>query len=393
MAKGFSPNIELVDERTIVFDLTGSQVNKTRKIGESLYNDSLIDSIAISDNLYSALLLAQEKLGVSFSYNNDLDDLSKLPVNSLDVKKDFVQLMDSWGIYTFGDFCQLPEDEIVARFGKEIINKLKIAKGTSFRAADWNFEKEDYIWHKELDGEIESIEPLNFILSAGITDVFSKLEIVGYSTQSANLTLSGENKTRTYKIKIVFPTKKEKIWLNQIIRKVESHPPGFAVDTVSLSFSPCKPRTIQNDLFSGVVMEPENFDLLISKLKKVVKIDRIGVPRTRDSWRKGFFITEEISSLFEDSININLQKSKLFSVFYHYKKNLRVEISKNLPKKIVIEGRSFDVKKAGGPWRKKFDWQKSRSFESDEWDAETSDGKVLKIVKKDGKFFLAGGYD
>ncbi len=218
--------------------------------------------------------------------------------------------MDSWAIHDLGSFAQLPEDEMVARFGLEIVGLLKQARGEAFRAPNWNVKDDKFFWATDLEGAIETIEPLNFVLSKGVEQIFQNLDYAGLSTQDAKITLKGRAREKIYRIRLVFPTKNQKVWIRQIVTKIELDTPGFNIEGVGIEFRSTKPRTVQNNLYSGTVMEPENLDLIVSKLKKVVGLEKIGLPKLRDSWSEAFYMTENLSPLIEEKDRFKVRKEK-----------------------------------------------------------------------------------
>ena len=227
-------------------------------------------------------------------------ELSALPITAVSDSREFLELMDAWAIHDLGSFAALPEDGMVARFGQEIVELRRQAAGEAFRAPNWNVKDDKFFWAKDLEGVIETLEPLNFVLSAGVAQIFRNLDYVGLSTQSSKITIRGRKKEKAYKVRLVFPTKNQKIWIRQIVTRIELDPPEFNIDRVEIVFRSAKPRTVQNNLYSGTILEPENLNLIVSKLKKVVGLKKIGVPRLRDAWRKRFYMTEDLSALIAE---------------------------------------------------------------------------------------------
>lgn len=394
-ARRYSPNIELIERNLLVFDLTGKNAAKrARCIAEKLFAKGHCSSVAASDNLAAALLLARQRPGVSFADGQNTKDLEEIPVEALDADREFRELMDSWGIGTLGEFRQLPEDKMVERFGQEIVAHRETASGSLYRAAAWNVKDNNFLWSRRLESEIKTIEPLNFVLSTGIREVFANLRYTGLSTQSSAITLSGRDGSKTYKVRIVFPTRNEKLWLRQMISKVELDPPGFGVGNVSAVFEPCKPRAVQNNLYSGAVLEPENLDLIVSKLKKVVGIEEIGLPKIRNSWRRGFYLTEDLSGLIRDVDRKPV--SNCLPVFYYYTEPVetRIAFESGTPKALFVRGHARRVKTASGPWRMDAEWFAAERFVRDEWDLEMDDGALYRVaVKPRGESSIEGGWD
>ena len=184
-------------------------------------------------------------LNSTSTWNLELEtwNLDSLPLNAISDKLEFLELMDSWAVHDLQTFCQLPEDEMVERFGSEILGLRRLASGQSFRAPNWNVKEDKFYWEKELQGVIETLEPLNFIISKGVMQIFQNLDYVGLSTQSAKIIVRGRKKKKTYRVRIVFPTKNKKIWIRQIMTKIELNTPKFNIDHVALEFRSTKPRS------------------------------------------------------------------------------------------------------------------------------------------------------
>jgi hypothetical protein len=393
-ARRHSPNIEIVGPNTLLFDITGSAEKKAKQIAEDIFAEGVYKAVAVSDNAAAALMLARERKGVSFATKDDPRELEEISVNALDADREFRELMDAWGIGTLGEFTRLPEDDMVERFGLEVSEHRRAAAGRAYRPSGWNVRENNFLWSRRLDGEIKTIEPLNFILSAGVRQVFENLGYAGLSTQTAAIKLSGRGGEKTYRVRIVFPVLNEKIWLRQIVSKIEQEPPGFGIECVEAEFESCRPRAVQNNLYSGAVLEPENLDLVVSKLKKVVGVKEIGVPRLRDSWSRPFALTENLAGLTRE-VDEKAAET-VFSAFYRYLKPLkaRVGFENGMPRSISIKGKTQAVRIASGPWRTDAEWHKASVFARDEWDIETETGAVYRVVvSAPGEGLVEGGFD
>ncbi len=393
-ARLHSPNIEIVGPHTLIFDITGSAEGKARRIAEEIFVEGGYVSIAVSDNANAALMLARQRPGVSFATAENPSDLEEISVNALDADREFRELMDAWGIGTLGEFTRLPEDDMVERFGLDITARRDTAYGRAYRAPAWNVRENNFLWSRRLDGEIKTIEPLHFILSAGVRQVFENLSYAGLSTQTATITLSGRGGSKTYKVRIVFPVLNEKIWLRQAVSKIEADPPEFGIECVEAEFESCRPRAVQNNLYSGAVLEPENLDLVVSKLKKVVGVKEIGVPQLRDSWSRPFALTENLAGLTRD---VDEKAAEIiFSAYFRYARPLKARIGfeNGMPRTISIAGKTQSVKIAAGPWRTDAEWHKASVFARDEWDIETETGAVYRVVMgAPGEGLVEGGFD
>ncbi|MEZ5308375.1 MAG: hypothetical protein R2684_14615 [Pyrinomonadaceae bacterium] len=431
-SRKLSPNIEILNGTTLVFDITGSAEKHALETARGLRER--FDAVSISRNLATGILLAEyaaflgkhgidqqedessEKGKLSTSRNPakngsfqkarpaktaDRDrvaadpDLNSLPISALTDKLEFLDLMDAWAIHDLGAFSDLPEDEMVARFGPEIVGFRERARGVSYRQPNWNVREDLFVWSTELDGEIETIEPLNFLLSEGISGIFKNLNFAALSTQSIRVRLSGRERSKTYLVRIVFPTTNQKLWLRQIVTKIELDPPDFNIDRVALEARAAKPRVVQNKLYSGTVLEPENLNVLVSKLRKVVKVSEIGIPKLCDSWRAPFCIVGDLDPLVKD-VAEDSEEVAVTSSFYYFAEPISANVffEDGEPKVMTIRGERKTITRSGGPWRMRSEWYESDEIRRDEWDLETEDGLLYRLfVDKNGKAFVDGGYD
>lgn len=390
LAKGFSPNIEVVDDMTIVFDLSGKETADLKNVVQNIFHQVPHANVSATADMFSSLLLVRFVKGISF-----FEDLRKLPVESLFENKKFAELMHDWGIFDLGSFADLPHDELVVRFGEIAVENLRKITGEFFRAGNWNVKENEYRWEQNFEKEITNLEPLMFVLSSGIRRIFDRLNNFGLSTQKAEITLFSRKAEKCYEIKTVFPTRNEKLWLKQIMLGLEKDLPEDDISRVELQFEPAKPRSIQSDLFSGFQAEPANLGLVASKIQKLVGDENMGIPQLLDSRRpKPFTLLTDLSLLTERSTEIVPDKTEIAPVFYYRRIPVSVEFFKGQPSTLFMQGRSFRVKNFGGPWRASSNWFEQDSVKRDEWDIEIETGAVYRVVlSQNGEGFIEGGYD
>ncbi len=388
-AEAVFPNIEIVDDRTVLFDISGKEAARFEDIARGIHGKLPGANVAATDNIFSSLLLVQFVEGLSF-----FSDLLQLPVESLFENKRFASLMHDWGIFDLGSFAALPHDELVSRFGALAVENLNKITGKHFRGGNWNVKENEYRWERNFEKEITNLEPLMFVLSSGIRRIFQRLNNVALSTQKAEITLFSRKAEKLYEIKTVFPTRNEKLWLKQIILGLEKDLPEDDISRVELVFEPAKPRSIQSDLFAGFQAEPANLGLVASKIQKLVGDENLGIPQILDTWRpKPFSLREDLSLLTENSAEIVPDKAEIVPVFYYRRAPVSVVFANGKPAVLFMQGKRFRVKGFGGPWRLSSNWFEDAE-KRDEWDIEIETGAVYRVVlEPSGEGFIEGGYD
>jgi protein ImuB len=393
----FSPNIEIADDGTVVFDLAGSQTERLGECLGRLQREFPEMSAGVSDNLASALLLVGERRGVNVAGKGGRGALANLGIESLGAGREFTELMLEWGIEDFDSFSHLPEDEMADRFGQEAVRLFRRVKGTEFRAASWNVKENEFRWSNSFDTEIRSVEPLKFIVSTGVRKIFEKLKRACLGTQECRISLRGCDGTCEHGVKTIVPTLNEKLWLRLINLKLESEPLGFYVTDIGIEFIPAKMRSIQSDLFSANVLEPEQIGLVASKVRKLVGDGNVGVPVPLDSWEpRAFALEDDLASLSHRHVADIPERIFPGRVFFYFPKPVRIKVffDGSIPAMLVIKGKRHRVVASGGPWRVDGGWWGEGAWHRDEWDIETDAGSLFRMcLERDGEYYLEGGYD
>lgn len=397
IVRELSPNIETVDDGTVVFDLAGSQTERLGECLGMLQREFPDVSAGVSENLAAALLLVGERKGVSIAGKGGRGALANLGIEALGAGRDFTELMLGWGIGDFEAFSRLPEDEMADRFGQDAVRFFRRVRGAEFRAPSWNVKESEFRWSNSFDEEMRSVEPLKFVVSAGVRSIFEKLKRACLGTQECRLALKGSQGSQAYEVKTIVPTLNERLWLRLVNLKLESEPPGFHVSEVGVEFIPAKMRSIQSDLFSANVLEPEQIGLVASKIRRLVGEGNVGVPSLVDSWEpRAFGLDKDLASL--NRRHVSDAAGRLFPgrVFFYFPKPVRVKVffDASIPAMVVMKGKRHRVVAAGGPWRVDGGWWEGGPWHRDEWDLETDSGAMFRMfLDKDGEYCLEGGYD
>jgi protein ImuB len=74
-----------------------------------------------------------------------------------------------------------------------------------------------------------------------------------------------------------------------VLLDLESHPPGAAVDCVTIVIDPTPGRVLQHTLFTRAHPTPEQLSTLVARLGALMGQDRFGAPALVDSYRPGAF--------------------------------------------------------------------------------------------------------
>ena len=137
---GFSPYIEENPPDTVIFDVRGLEslygppAKLAREIGRRI---GVPASIAIASNPDAAMHAAHGMRGVTvIAAGREAEVLAPLSVNLLGMTgmtAATAELLDLWGIRSFGELAKLPPLGVAARLGEEGVYLQRLARGEGHR--------------------------------------------------------------------------------------------------------------------------------------------------------------------------------------------------------------------------------------------------------------------
>jgi protein ImuB len=137
-ARFFSPHIEEIGEDAVVFDVRGlaSLYGPAAQLAQEIDRRvGVAANIAIAGNPDAAIHAARGLGGITvIEPGREAEALARLPLNLLGGSAETAELLDLWGIRSFGEFAKLPPLGVAARLGDEGVYLQSLAK----RRWSWN---------------------------------------------------------------------------------------------------------------------------------------------------------------------------------------------------------------------------------------------------------------
>ena len=90
--------------------------------------------------------------------------------------KHIFSILHKWGIHTLGEFAALEKDEIGLRLGPEAVHMWERAQGKTTRLLELTQPSESFEESFEFENEIETMEPLLFVLRRFLQQLSLRLE-------------------------------------------------------------------------------------------------------------------------------------------------------------------------------------------------------------------------
>ncbi|MEO6036039.1 MAG: DNA polymerase Y family protein [Verrucomicrobiota bacterium] len=406
-AYAFSPNIESTAPGICTLDLKGLSIAKTPKTSGQDWAEKILTQLAglnlraqigVAENPDLALHAAKIARPF-FAVEDSREFLAALPVESIEPPADLLDILRRWGIRTVGEFVALQKDKLVERMGADAIELFDRATAHTFRPLVLVRPREIFEESVEFEHEIETLQPLLFILRRFIEQLARRLELFYFVASEIQLRLilnSGEQLEHHFRVPS--PTRN----IETLFRMLQTHLETIQTDSpivaLHLSAKPGRSSHFQFGLFETALRDPNHFYETLAQLTSVVGQNRVGTPVLSDTFRPDTFQMAPVN--FETDRSVDSENSSAPRAMGLPLRRFRpplpatVELRANQPALLRSEKFIGPIAKANGPFRLSGNWWEEKQLWSrDEWDVETSGGELYRLSLQNGHWLLEGAYD
>jgi protein ImuB len=423
IAREFSPRYERHGTHAVAIDVTGLDrlLGPPRVIGEELRRDAATRGarlhVAVAANWMTALVLAYARAGLTVVRpGEEAAVLAPVPLGVLEKvlpgegHGTRLPSLKTWGIRTLGELAALPSEQLAARLGRGGLALQAVASGEDRRPLVPDIPEERFESSSELEWPIDGVEPLSFVLTRLLEPLCIRLERRDRGAAVLHVMLRLVTRDEhARRLELPSPLRDMRTLRTLALLDMESHPPGAAIDRVTVVIEPTPGRVVQHTLFTRPHPTPEQLSTLLARLGAVLGQDRIGAPAVVDSFRPDAFAlqpfavdwnkagTKPPTSDLRPPIS-DLQPLPAALRRCRGPVAARVTLAAGRPLRVVTDRRGFAggaVASAWGPWRTSVDWWAARGCRRDEWDVVLSDGAVYRIFRDHDtdRWFVDGIFD
>jgi protein ImuB len=413
-AQYFSPHIEQTSADTIVFRTDGLDhlFGPPGQLAAAIANRiGIPGNIAIATEPDTAIHAARGIPGVTvIPPGSEAKMLAPLPLSLLETTPETAQILDAWGIHTFGELAALPPLGIAARLGEEGTHLHEQVRGESSRQLRPIEEPLQFEESLELDYPVDLLEPLAFLLARLINDLCQRLAFRALAANEIRLCLFLEDRTQhEATLKLPLPMRDPQAFLKLLQLELDARPPQSPVVKIRIALEPVKPRIQQQGLFLPASPEPERLEITLARLMNLLGAENVGSPRIRNTHRPDSFQMDRFSTLIKAPERPAIPPHLILRR-YRPLKHAQVILTNQRPSKISSLRVNGKVVACAGPWRTSGEWWMPEPWDRDEWDVALSDGegslvqssfvqssfvKIYRIHedRRTGRWFLEGNYD
>ncbi len=289
-------------------------------------------------------------------------------------------LFHQWGMHTLGALAALPPDQLALRLGPAAVRLWEQAAGKSMRLLRLVRPPENFEEQLEFEHEIETAEPLLFVLRRFLEQLSQRLGATYLVAQQLMLRLTFSDK-RVYEHHFQIPDPTHSVEI--LFRLLQAHLENFRAENpivaVALVALPTRPARQQFELFETPLRDPSRLHETLTRLTGLFGAERVGTPVRENSHRPDAFHLEPFSwQLPESSPNESEEVVRGPAL-----RRFRLPPARSVGSKPIARQ---------GPYLSSGDWWDRQSWARTEWDVQFAEG-TLGRVREDACSHVEGIYD
>lgn len=412
-ALNFSPEVEQYEPHTVVFSiaplhkLIGSPYQIASELSRAGYERNLQANLAVAGDPDSAILIAQNCLGITLvPLGEERNKLGPLPLSALfrnpHLDPSLLDVMHRWGVKTFEELAALPEKGLAERFGQAGVYLWKLACGMINRPLSVTPPTVNYEQRMALDHPLHLLEPLLFLLGRVVGELCMQLRSQSRAARllSAEFELEGR-KNYCFKLEFPVPLADSRTILKLLQLHLERHSPEAPVIAFTLRMQPVEPRRVQGGIFLPPTPEPAKLQVTLSRIAGMVGKENTGTPMLLNTHRPDAFVmtslplTNHAQQFGHENTGKQVESLRLAIRLFRPALHARVRVVQHTPKAVSAAGVKGAVIQLAGPWKTSGDWWATTAWSHEEWDVALDDGALYRIYQEsqNGEWFVQGVYD
>ncbi|PYL81642.1 MAG: hypothetical protein DMF21_04730 [Verrucomicrobia bacterium] len=219
--------------------------------------------------------------------------LSNSPADRQPEIHQILAILHKWGIHTLGQLAALDKEQLGARLGPEAIRMWERANGQSNRVLKLVRPPESFEESFEFENEIETAEPLLFMLRRFLEQLAVRLSAIYLVAKELTLRITFAGKHNYERVfKIPQPTNDVDLLFRMLHTHLENFKSEHPIIAVALSAQPIKPAREQFGLFEPTLRNPNQLYESLARLTAFLGADRVGTPVLEETHRPDAFRME-----------------------------------------------------------------------------------------------------
>lgn len=329
--------------------------------------------------------------------------LSQLAVAEIEPSRELLAVLHDWGIQTLGQLTALPRGELGNRLGPEADQLWQRAAGQTERPLRLVRPVEQFAEAFDFEREIETIEPLLFILRRFLESLALRLDAAHRVVARLSLTLPLENGAHHERqFTIPAPTTDVEVLFRILHTHLESLHLDHRPNGARLHADAVHPDHRQLHLFENPLRDANRFGETLARIAALVGPGNVGTPEVLDTHRPDSF--QVVEPQFHHKANTpacpvgSADKSVCVTAGLPLRRfrppfAAQVQVVHHQPAYVASGKVNGCVLDALGPYRLSGDWWEKDEWSAEEWDIELADGSLWRLAHHSHGWTLEGCYD
>src|SRR4051794_2679631 len=310
-------------------------------------------------------------------------------------------ILHKWGIHTIGQLAALDKQQLGARLGPEAVRMWERANGRSNRLLKLIRPSESFQESFEFEREIETAEPLLFMLRRFLEQLAVRLAAIYLVTKKLTLRITFGNKQIYERVfKIPQPTNDVDLLFRMLQTHLENFRSEHPIVAVALSAEPIKPAGEQFGLFETTLRNPHQLSETLARLTALVGGDRIGTPVLEETHRPDAFRMQPFSWAVVSAVPSGetphaLRTAHATAALRRFRPAVSASVlqDENIPAHVHSAEMFGKVIDQRGLYLLSGNWWDEKSWGRVEWDLQLQNAEVVRCHKSEGTWKLDGIYD
>jgi protein ImuB len=344
--------------------------------------------------------------------------------------QEILAILHKWGIHTLGQLAALGKEQLAARLGPEAIHMWERANGQSTRVLKLVRPTESFQESFEFENEIETAEPLLFMLRRFVEQLALRLDAIYLVAKELTLVITFANppQNRTQDgfvrrgngsaatphkqiyervFKIPQPTNDVDLLFRMLQTHLENFKSEYPIVAVALSAQPIKPAREQFGLFETTLRNPHQLSETLARFIALLGADRVGTPVLEETHRPDAFRIEPFSwATLESPVPSEqgphsgsdshaLRTAQPTPALRRFRPEASASVLMDGHKPAHVRSPEFrgNVIEHRGPYFISGNWWDEKSWTYAEWDLEIENGDLVRVHEAEGTWKIDGVYD
>ena len=310
-------------------------------------------------------------------------------------------VLHKWGIHTLGQLAALDKEDLRNRLGSEAVRLWERANGTATRLLKFVRPPESFEESFEFENEIETAEPLLFMLRRFLEQLAVRLNAIYLVAKELTISITFANKESYQRVfKIPQPTNDVDLLYRMLQTHLENFRSEHPIAAVALTAQPIRPVSQQFGLFQTALRNPHQLYETLARLIALVGADRVGTPVLDETHRPDAFRMEPFSWAVESAVRSGqsfhaLRTAHTTAALRRFRPAAPAAVL--LDRNLLVHVRSADIGgeviEQRGPYFLSGNWWGEKLWARGEWDLQLANGEVIRAHESDETWNVDGIYD